>query len=58
MEAGISFTLLTQDFTDGIHPEEQQKITFKNKKYRIKEVRHDGSGAMLRLICEVEHKGI
>jgi cell division protein YceG involved in septum cleavage len=55
LEQHNSFTILKSDFTDGIYPKEQEKITYKGVKYRIVECIHEGNDAFIRLICQFEN---
>lgn len=55
LEQKNSFTILTSNFTEGVYPKEQEKITYKGKKYRIMEVIYDDNNAFIRLICQFEN---
>lgn len=55
LEQQNSFTIVKSDFSNGIYPREQEKITYNNVKYRIVEVIHEGNDGFIRLICKFEN---
>ncbi len=51
-----TFTVIKTDFANGLYPTEQQKITYKGKKYRIVEVINEEIDVLIQLKCVWENK--
>lgn len=57
-EADLVLNVRKELFTDDIYPVSQNKLTFNSKTYRIDTVRHDATGAFLRLMCVDASRGV
>ena len=58
LEDDITFNIAYDDFANGILPKASQHLTYKSNRYRIREVRTDGTQAFVRLLCQFENKGM
>ena len=56
--ADIIFTIRKELFANDVYPSNQQKITYNSTTYRIEIVRHDVTGAFIRLFCVDADRGI
>lgn len=52
----LVLTVRSNQFNGGITPLKQQKLTYRNKPYRILKVSLDVSGALLRIYCESPYR--
>ena len=58
VDADLVLTIKSDSFTDGNIPKSQQKLTYRNRGYRIITVKQDASTAIIRLFCQDDSRGI
>jgi hypothetical protein len=58
VDTDLVITINKSLFTDEIFPKYQQLITYNLKNYRIISVRTDVTGALIRLFCQDDSRGI